>query len=352
MGKGEQTDQQPAEGKPPEEPKKPEKEVSEPFWKTLPGILTALGVVIVAITGLIAGLSNAGLLPARPTDSPTFTLAVATTQEFTSPPTPTRTPTSNATLTSTPSTTHTSTPTPTHTPTPTTTPTPTATVDASDTPRPTDTPTPPPADTNTPTPTLTPTPRIDARIELCVPHNVIVREGPDRSTSVKGRLSPDTCLNFDLRLLDNSWVRIAQDQRNETLQSMAQGWVKSELLSEAEAIVNLNWYLPEDAERGFYCVDSGTGLNVRSCADTSCPRISTLQYEACLYFDGRLQDSSWLRIAQEQEDPQYTPLAHSWLTTERPSLVLREFQAYLNKHDMRPYFELLPIVTSPPTPQG
>lgn len=338
---GEQTDQHPAEGKPPEEPKKPEKEVSEPFWETLPGILTALGAVIVAITGLIAGLSNAGLLPARPTDSPTFTLAVATTQEFTSPPTPTLTLTSNATLTATP--------TPTHTPTPTTTPTSTATVDASDTP------TPPPADINTPTPTLMPAPRIDARIELCVRlmgDNATVREGPDISTPVKGRLSPDTCLTFDLRLPDNSWVRIAHDQPNETLQSLAQGWVKSELLSEAEAIVNLTWYLPEDAERGFYCVDSGTGLNVRSCADTSCPRISTLQYEACLYFDGRLQDSSWLRIAQEQEDQQYAPLAHSWLTTERPSLILREFQAYLNKHDMRPYFELLPIVTSPPTPQG
>jgi hypothetical protein len=352
---GEQTEQPPGEGKPPEEPKKPETEGTESFWKTLPGILTALGGVIVAITGLIAGLANAGLLSARPTASPTFTLAVAITQDFTSPPTTTLPPTSSATLTPTPTTTHTATPTTTHTPTNTTPPSPTPTVAVSDTPNPTGTSTLQPTTTKTPTPTLTPTPRADARIELCVRRmgdNATVREGPDISTPVRGRLSPDTCLSFDLRLPDNSWVRVAQDQRNEDLQALSQGWVKAELLSEAEAIVNLNWYLPEDAKQGFYCVDSGTGLNVRACADTSCPRLATLAYEECLYFDGRLEDSSWVRIAQEQQDPQYAPLAQAWLSTERPSLMLRDFQSYINKPDMRPYYELLPIATPPPTPQG
>lgn len=320
---GEQTDQQSVEEKPSEEPKKPEGIKSFlKFWTTLPGILTAVATLIVAVTGLIAALANAGILSPMATEPPTPTFTATLTQSST--------PTSIPSIT------------------------PTPTIKPSNTPTPSEIPTFTPTSTNTTIPIPSVTPRPDARIDLCVRRlddNATVREGPDTSFPSKGRLSPDTCLTFDLRLLDNSWVQIAQDQRDENLQLYALGWVKSELLSEAEEIVNLN-YFPEDAERGLYCIDTGAGMNIRMCADSSCPLIKTLLYQECLVFDGRLEDSLWIRIAQDQEDQQYAELANRWVSTDRSSLILSEFQFFYKKPDMRPYFELLPIVTPPPTPTG
>jgi hypothetical protein len=193
------------------------------------------------------------------------------------------------------------------------------------------------------------------KLELCVRQmgdRAIVREGPDTTTSVRGRLPVEACLIFDLRLPDNSWVRIAQDQRYPSNDPFALGWVKSELLSEAGEIDHLNPYFGEDAQNGYYCVNTGSGVNVRDCADIACEQSEILKWHECLRFDGRLADSSWLRIAQEQEDEKFVILSQKWVSTENRSIILREFQSYVNSHDMLPYFELLPVVKPPPTPEG
>jgi hypothetical protein len=321
---GDQPEQNPAEAKPPAEPKKPDAERAKSFWSTLPGILTQVAAVIVAITGLVVALTNAGIFTPSPTQTPT------PTQTFTPTATLIPTPTPTSTLSPTPTLTDTPTPTPTHTRTP--------------------TPIPP---TRTPTPTRTPV--IVPKIDLClmqIGERAIVREGPDTSFSVRDRLPFEACLTFDLRMPDNSWIRIAQEQRDEAIRPFALGWIKSELLVESEEIVHLNPYFGEDALNGLYCVDTGAGLNVRECADTACPQSGTLLWKECLFFDGRLIDNSWLRIARQQDNEPYTLLAGKWVSTENLSLILREFQSYINKPEMKPYFELLPVLTPPPTPEG
>jgi hypothetical protein len=99
-------------------------------------------------------------------------------------------------------------------------------------------------------------------------------------------------------------------------------------------------------------VYTGSGVNVRDCANIACEQSAILNWQECLRFDGRLADSSWLRIAGEQEDGNYAVLAGKWVSTENRSIILREFQSYVNSHDMLPYFELLPVVKPPPTPEG
>jgi hypothetical protein len=174
----------------------------------------------------------------------------------------------------------------------------------------------------------------------------VVRSGSDISTPVRGRLPFDACLTFDLRLPDNSWVRIAPEQPDEANVPFALGWVKSELLSEADAIPHLNPYLGDSATAGIFCVNTGVGINVRACAGTTCQPSGTLNWKECLRFDGRLADSSWLRIAREQDDERYFGLAGMWVSTADFSLVLGEFQSYIEAHDMTPYFEQLPVVNS------
>jgi len=114
------------------------------WWKTLPGLITAVTALVVAIGGLIGGLHTAGLIGAR-TPTPDATAAAIVTPEATATalinPTPIHTPTSTLVPTATPTLTPepsptstnaptltpvalTSTPAPTHTPTPTSTPTP------------------------------------------------------------------------------------------------------------------------------------------------------------------------------------------------------------------------------------
>ena len=320
---GDQIEKKPPEATP-AAPKKTENEAAKSFWTTLPGILAQLAVLIGAIAGLIVALDEVGIIVIRPT--PTFTPTLT--------PTPTQTGTSTPTPTQTPPPTMTSSPTPTFTP----------VVVSTATPSPTRTPTPQP-------PTPVPVPRLELCVRL-LGDSVTVREGPDTSTSVRGRLPADTCLIFDQRLPDNSWVRIAQEQRDSSYVTFALGWVKSELLSESDEIAHLFPYIPEDAHLGYYCINTGSGLNVRDCADTGCRQTATLSWHECLLFDARLSDSAWLRIAATQDNEPYTSLAGNWVSTENFSLVVREFQIFVGLHDMHPYFDLLPVVTPPPTPQG
>jgi hypothetical protein len=285
-------------------------------------------VVITAIGGLIVILNNAGIIGSHPTDTPPPTLASMPTQTSTHTPISTDTPAPTPALN------------PTSTPTLTRTHTPIAIS---------------PTLTNTPRP---PTPVPAPKLELCVrpmEDRAVVREGPDTSTNVQGRMPAEACMSFDQRLPDNTWVRIAEEQRDAANAEFALGWVKSELLSESDEIVHLNPYIPEDARTGYYCINTGSGMNVRDCADTACRQndiMPVLAWHKCLYFDARLENSSWLRIAAHQDDATYTPLAGNWVSTGNFSLILGEFQDYVNLHDMNPYFELLPVVTPPPTPQG
>lgn len=321
---GEQTDQQSVEEKPSEEPKKPETKSAKSFWSTLPGVLTALTGLIVAISGLIAALASTGLMPIRASE--------------TSFPTLTDTPTHTSTIIPVQSATF------------------TPTIGPSNTPSPSETPTFTPTSTNTTIPSPTNTPRPDVKAAMCVREeeiDVIVRDGPDTSYDIKGRINGDKCPKFDLRLMDDSWVRIAQNNEDNDLQFLAGGWVRSDLLLEFERVVpELYFYFPDGAEEGFYCIDNSAGMNVRTCADTGCPTMEPLKKDACLNFDGRLQDNSWLRIAQDQEDQQYAIQANGWVSTAMQSLIFREFQSFHVKPDMGPYLDLLPIVTPPPNPGG
>jgi hypothetical protein len=168
-----------------------------------------------------------------------------------------------------------------------------------------------------------------------------------------GTLGADKCPRFDLRLMDDSWVQIAQDQRDGDLEFFVGGWVRSDLLLEFEMIVPVLYFsFPDGAEEGFYCINNSAGMNVRICADTGCPTMEPLKKDACLNFDGRLRDNSWLRIAQDQEDQQYAIQANGWVSTAMQSLILSEFQSFHVKPDMEPYLDLLPIVTPPPNPGG
>jgi hypothetical protein len=197
---------------------------------------------------------------------------------------------------------------------------------------------------------------VATRLELCFRNlrdNVIVRDGPDLITAVLGQLPSDSCLNFDLRQFNNSWVRIAAEQSNEEAEAVALGWVIFNVINATSSeIEHLAPYVPEDAVDGFYCVLPLSGSKVQNCpstSDSSCPSIGTLDWHACLYFDGRLEDSTWLRIAAGQGE-EYSIFTGKWVNSDL--VVVNEFLDFLEKPRMQPYLELLPIVTPPPTPEG
>jgi hypothetical protein len=177
--------------------------------------------------------------------------------------------------------------------------------------------------------------------------SAVVRQGPDINNPVLGNVPPDACLNFDVRLPDDSWVRIASAQQD-LYQALAGGWVKSENLNELRDIDHLDIYKPGDALNGLYCANAFTGINVRGCADQGCPVITSLRRGDCLIFNGRLEDSSWLRVAPGQAD--YPELADKWAAAI--NLIVKEFLSFVDPHEMLPYFRLLPVVTPPPTPEG
>jgi hypothetical protein len=328
--------------KPPGGEKPPEAESKKSFWTTLPGILTAITSLVVAIAGLIAALNNTGWIRPRPTPTPTFTSTSTATPTYTPTLTPTVTPTSTVT----PTPTQTLIPTPTGTPTPIekNLPTPSETFTLTPDGRLTVTPTLTP--TETPTPTLV----IASRLELCMRKmndSAVVRQGPDITNPVLGNVPSEACLNFDVRLPDDSWVRIAEVQRD-PYQGLAGGWVKAENLNELRDIDHLDIYKPSDAKDGRYCVSSYAGINVRDCADKACAVITSLRRGDCLIFNGRLEDNTWLRVASGQAD--YPELAEKWAAAV--NLIVKEFLGFLDPHEMLPYFRLLPVVTPPPTPEG
>jgi hypothetical protein len=329
-----QEDQKPPPTKPPEADKKPDSESKKSFWNTFPGLLTAIASIIVALAGLIAALDNAGLMRPKATLTPTPTLTLTPTATFT--PTLTLTVTPTPTQTETPTSTHTETITPTTT--------------ENNLPPPTETPTPTPKNRFTATPSPTVTLVVAPALEFCMKtmsDSAVVRQGPDINTPVLGNLPSEACLNFDVRLPDDTWVRIAQNQPK-PYQTLAGGWVRSENITELKDIDHLDFYKPQGALDGLYCVNSYSGINVRECADLDCPVARSLRRGDCLAFNGRLIDSSWLRIAPGQAG--YTNLADKWASSVY--LVVKEFFSFVDPHDMLPYFSLLPVVTPPPTPEG
>lgn len=83
-----------------------------------------------------------------------------------------------------------------------------------------------------------------------------------------------------------------------------------------------------------YCVDTSS-LNVRSGPGLDYSVVGGLPQDACIYFDGRLEDleNKWVRISLGQEG--FLPLGDMWV-----------YGGYLRPQD----FERLPVVTPPPPP--
>jgi hypothetical protein len=69
------------------------KNEKESFWKTLPGVLTAIAAIITAISGLVLGLYNVGVFSNTP--SPTLSSTPPETSTTNPPPTSTTTPPAN-----------------------------------------------------------------------------------------------------------------------------------------------------------------------------------------------------------------------------------------------------------------
>ena len=89
--------------------------------------------------------------------------------------------------------------------------------------------------------------------------SAVVRQGPDINTLVLGNVPAEACRNFDVRLPDDTWVRIAQAQQD-PYKPLAGGWVRSENLNELKDIDHLDFYKPKDALDGLYCVGSYSGV--------------------------------------------------------------------------------------------
>ncbi|HSL31719.1 MAG TPA: toll/interleukin-1 receptor domain-containing protein [Anaerolineales bacterium] len=161
--------------------------------------------VIVGIGFVLAVISTYLLMPSViSTATPSPTEAPATT-----PPLPT--PTSTETLTPTLS--------------PTASPSPSATL------------TPTPTRTATLSPSVTPSPtnRPFARLGLCVvsdfANSINVRSGPGTIYApLGGPLPVDTCLFFSARNEESTWLQIAPNQQDASLQQYEAGWIYRELL--------------------------------------------------------------------------------------------------------------------------
>lgn len=358
----EQTGQEPAEEKPPSEPAATEGESGKKEKAPSPAgesederkLKWAQLVILPVILAIIAGIF--GLLPTliERTSPPTQAPAVIESTE-----TPTSLPTNSP---------EPAPPTPTDLPSDTQSPTSPTPIQPTDIPAlpPTDTPEIPPTNTATSTPNITTTPTSNVIVETLdrclrsLDDRVVVHVAPDINAKIssKGeRLPFEACFTLDRKTPDNLWVRIAQEQEDEAIKPFEQGWIISDAIS--EPIEDLASYFSEDARQGLYCVNSGSGLRVRTCPSASSCEISkNLLYKECLKFDGRLADSTWLQIAVEQENRLYVDLANNWVTTEGGTLILEEFYGFHVIPNMRLYFELLPIVTPPPTltpsptPQG
>jgi hypothetical protein len=199
-------------------------------------------------------------------------------------------------------------------------------------------------------PTITaavPTPVASSVEKYCTNFKLNVRKGPDETRSpVLGSLPTNTCLYFDLRLPDNSWIRIATEQQDKTYASFEKGWLRSDYLR-PQTFEELEAYVPEEARNGVYCAKELSGVNARASPDTNSTIRGVLTEYQCLYFDGRTQDPtqnhSWLRIASKQDTAEDLKFAHAWVRSDL---------LFLKDYPNLEYFEYLPIVTPEPTPQG
>lgn len=200
---------------------------------------------------------------------------------------------------------------------------------------PTDTPVPSPTPTLSLTPTSTPSPTsASISLEFCVSvRSVYVRVEPSETTRSIGSLKFNDCLYFNARTQDSQWVRIASQQAEE-FANITGGWVKSEFLRPID-FSNLPVYSWVDVPVNYLCVNVRS-VYVREKPVEDSHTIGGLTYRDCLEFDGRTEDSSWVRIALGQDD--YPHLRHGWVKSE-----------FLVPQD---HLQTLPIATPEPTPQG
>jgi len=81
-----------------------------------------------------------------------------------------------------------------------------------------------------------------------------------------------------------------------------------------------------------FCINVRS-VNVRLGPDKAFESIGYLTFEDCLFFDGRNEAGTWLRV--ETDQPNYLHLGGAWMSSE-----------FVRPQD----FDLLPVLESPPTP--
>ncbi len=190
-------------------------------------------------------------------------------------------------------------------------------------------------------------------LEFCLNSpRVNIREGPGESyrviNTVSSPPSNPVCLLFDSRMPDNSWVRISEKQSQSKYSSYSGGWISSTLLRPND-FESLKIFVPNSVQEGLYCVNTRNGVTVRVCPSQGCYGIGILSYQDCLYIDARTEDSLWVRISEKQNSEKFLPLRSGWvskyfLSPSEFSSLYESFSTY--------YFELLPIATPKPTPDG
>lgn len=215
--------------------------------------------------------------------------------------------------------------------------------------------TPSPSLTFTPFPSLTLTtpPSSDSVLEFCLNANrVNIREGPGESYPVVHTLSSSpsdpVCLLFDSRTPDSSWIRIADKQKQSKYSAYSGGWISSTLLRPND-FESLKIFIPKTVQEGLYCVNTRYGVNVRICPNQNCYVIGKLSYQDCLYIDARTDDGQWVRVSEKQSNSDYLRLQNGWINRHllSPMGFSSRYESFSEY-----YFNLLPIVTPQPTPEG
>lgn len=168
---------------------------------TLPFMLRKYTVPILIGMLLLLALAASFLIPAAPFPTPTPTLPPPTTPAIATTAVPTETLTMSPTSSLTPS--------------------PTATPTSTSTARP----------TFTPTPTNRPFTRLGLCVESEYANSINVRSGPGTIYAPMGEpLLVGTCLFFSARNEESTWLQIAPNQPDSSLQQYEGGWIYRELL--------------------------------------------------------------------------------------------------------------------------
>jgi hypothetical protein len=147
---------------------------------------------------------------------------------------------------------------------------------------------------------------------------------------------------------DSSWIRISRKQIQNEFSKYGGGWISADLLRPSDFDL-LEIFVPESVQEGFYCVNTRNGVNVRTCPLQSCNEMGRLSYKDCLLIDGRTADSLWVKISEKQRENKYVQYANGWIISRflSPKEFLKIYDPYI-----RFYFEILPVVTPQPTPEG